>query len=125
MKGAIEGKYHIDGMPVTPYLVPQENGMHMNTQKLFITRNTTQNNTDHILNPFSLKIQQSDLPFNFSLLPYTSEELENATHIEELPLERRAVLVIAGCVAVLTVGEVMSNLSTQFLLKKTMISPLS
>lgn len=98
MKGAIEGKYHIDGMPVTPHLVPQENGMHMNTQKLFITRNTTQNNTDHILNPFSLKIQQSDLPFNFSLLPYTSEELENATHIEELPLERRAVLVIAGCV---------------------------
>ena len=85
-------------MPVTPYLVPQENGMHMNTQKLFITRNTTQNNTDHILNPFGLKIQQNDLPFNFSLLPYTSEELENATHIEELPLERRAVLVIAGCV---------------------------
>ncbi len=28
----------------------------------------------------------------------TAEELENATHIEELPLVRRTVLVIAGAV---------------------------
>ena len=37
-------------------------------------------------------------PFAFSCLPYTAEELENATHIEELPLARRTVLVVAGAV---------------------------
>src|SRR5699024_12853928 len=42
--------------------------------------------------------RSSDLPFAFSCLPYTAEELENATHIEELPLARRTVLVIAGVV---------------------------
>lgn len=85
------------GLPVTKYLVPQENGMHMQTNELVITRNSTQNNADKD-GDFSLKITQTKQPFNFSLLPYTAEELENATHIEELPLARRSVLVIAGAV---------------------------
>ncbi|ALJ24251.1 beta-galactosidase [Lactobacillus gallinarum] len=98
MAGAKEGKFHIDGLPVTEYLVPQENGMHMQTKKLTINRETTQNNADRTNEKFSLSIQQAEKPFNFSCLPYTAEELENATHIEELPLVRRTVLVIAGVV---------------------------
>lgn len=98
MAGAKEGKFHIDGLPVTEYLVPQENGMHMQTKKLTINRETTQNNADRTNEKFSLSIQQAEKPFNFSCLPYTAEELENATHIEELPLVRRTVLVIAGAV---------------------------
>lgn len=98
MAGAHEGNYHVDGLPVTKYLVPQENGMHMATKQLSITREITENNADHSTEPFTLKIGQSEKPFNFSCLPYTAEELESATHIEELPLARRTVLVIAGAV---------------------------
>ncbi|EEJ72837.1 beta-galactosidase small subunit [Lactobacillus ultunensis] len=97
MAGASHGNFHIQGLPVTKYLVPQENGMHMQTNKLTITRNTTQNNAD-TFGKFNLTIQQDKQPFNFSCIPYTAEELENATHIEELPLPRRTVLVIAGAV---------------------------
>ncbi|MBW8008615.1 beta-galactosidase small subunit [Lactobacillus helveticus] len=98
MAGAKEGKFHIDGLPVTEYLVPQESGMHMQTKKLTINRETTQNNVYRTNEKFSLSIQQAEKLFNFSCLPYTAEELENATHIEELPLVCRTVLVIAGAV---------------------------
>ncbi|WP_308557134.1 beta-galactosidase small subunit [uncultured Lactobacillus sp.] len=98
MAGAQEGKFYIDGLPVTKYLVPQENGMHMQTKMLNIFRSTTLNNADQDGEDFNLKISQKQSPFNFSCLPYTAEELENATHIEELPLARRTVLVIAGAV---------------------------
>ena len=96
MAGAEYGTYHIDGLPVTKYLVPQENGMHMQTDDLTITRTNTQNNADNSNDEFSLKISKADKPFNFSCLSYTAEELENSTHIEELPLARRTVLLIAG-----------------------------
>lgn len=98
MAGAKHGTFHVEGLPVTKYLVPQENGMHMQTEALKITRSTTMNNADKDGEEFSLSITQDKQPFNFSLLPYTAEELENATHIEELPLPRRTVLVIAGAV---------------------------
>lgn len=98
MAGGQMGDYHIDGMPITPYLVPQEMGMHMHTTALSVTRETTQNNADHDDQPFSLKIHQDQGPFNFSLLPYTAEELESVTHDEELPLVRGPVLVIADAV---------------------------
>ncbi len=98
MAGAKEGTYTVKGLPVAKYLVPQENGMHMATDWATITRNTTQNNADHSHAPFSLTVAKADQPFNFSCLPYTAEELENATHIEELPLARRTVLVVAGAV---------------------------
>lgn len=98
MAGAQPGTYHVDGLPVTPYLVPQECGMHMVTEQLTIQRWTTQNNADQATRPFELTIEQDQQPFNFSLLPYTAEELENATHQEELPAARRTVLVVAGAV---------------------------
>ena len=98
MAGGKPGTYKVAGLPVTPYLVPQECGMHMSTDWLKITRNSTQNNADNNNQPFTLTIKKDIKKFNFSCLPYTAEELENATHIEELPLERRTVLVIAGAV---------------------------
>lgn len=98
MAGGIKGTYHIDGLPVDKYLVPQEMGMHMANSSLTIQRSTTQNNADPDLHPFNLQIAQDDKAFNFSLLPYTAEELENATHIEELPPARRTVLVVAAAV---------------------------
>lgn len=98
LAGGQEGTYHVDGLPLTPYLVPQEMGMHMRTSALKVTRETTQNNADLHPQRFTLKFVQIDQPFNFSLLPYTAEELENATHIEELPAARRTVLVVAGAV---------------------------
>lgn len=98
MAGATKGSFHVNGLPVTKYLVPQEMRMHMNTEELAITRNSTLNNADHSSEPFNLHFRQVEKPFAFSCLPYTAEELENATHIEELPLPRRTVLVIAGAV---------------------------
>ncbi|MGN1279657.1 MAG: beta-galactosidase small subunit, partial [Limosilactobacillus sp.] len=98
MAGAEHGTFKVTGLPVAKYLVPQENGMHMATDWVKITRDTTQNNADHDRTPFSLKVAKAGQPINFSCLPYTAEELENATHIEELPLARRTVLVVAGAV---------------------------
>lgn len=98
MAGAKHGQFTVTGLPVTKYLVPQENGMHMATDWVKITRDSTQNNADKSRDPFSLMVTKTDKPFAFSCLPYTAEELENATHLEELPLARRTVLVIAGAV---------------------------
>lgn len=98
MAGGQHGTFKVKGLPVAKYLVPQENGMHMASDWVKITRQTTQNNADHSDQPFSLKVVKDQDSFAFSCLPYTAEELENATHIEELPLERRTVLVIAGAV---------------------------
>ena len=72
--------------------------MHMATKWVKITRQTTLNNADHDDQPFSLTFKAANGDFAFSALPYTSEELENATHQEELPPARRTVLVIAGTV---------------------------
>ncbi|UWF44993.1 beta-galactosidase small subunit [Lactiplantibacillus plantarum] len=98
LAGATHGQFHVDNLPVTPYLVPQECGMHMQTEQVTVTRSTTQNNADHDNTPFSLTFSQADAPFAFSCLPYTAAELENATHMEELPLARRTVLSIYGAV---------------------------
>lgn len=98
MAGATKGQFEVAGMPVTPYLVPQECGMHMATDWVTVTRATTLNNADPDLSPFSLKFSALDKPFEFSCLPYTSSELENATHQEELPPIHRTVMTIAGAV---------------------------
>lgn len=95
LAGAAYGIYNIDGVPVTPYLVPQECGMHMQTKWVKIDRDTVKNNADRRTNLFSIRISSED-SFAFSCLPYTAEELENATHMEELPVARRTVLCILG-----------------------------
>lgn len=98
MAGGKPGTYEVTGLPVTKYLVPQENGMHMATKWVKLTRASTLNNADPDKEPFSLLFKANKHDFAFSALPYTSEELENATHHEELPPARRTVLVIAGAV---------------------------
>lgn len=96
LAGGIPGKYKIAGLPVTPYLVPQDYGMHMQTKWLVITRDQTLNNSDQCRKEFSLRFEAIDGDFAFSALPYKAEELENATHIEELPVARRTVLMMLG-----------------------------
>ncbi|MTV82333.1 beta-galactosidase small subunit [Secundilactobacillus folii] len=98
MAGAVPGTYTVDGLPVTKYLIPEECGMHMATKQVTVTRNQTLNNADRSDAPFSLTFEQDEAPFAFSCLPYTAEELENATHYEELPAPRRTVLTVFGAV---------------------------
>ena len=86
------------GLPVTPYLVPQDCGMHMNTDWLDIYRTTSQNNCADAPCQSCLRVAATDHPFAFSCLPYTAQELENATHHEELPPVRRTVLCVYGAV---------------------------
>ncbi len=97
MAGGVPGVYEVKGLPVTPYMVPQECGMHMETKWVEIKRSTQLAN--HVAPAASsLKIAMDDKPFAFSCLPYTAEELENATHHEELPPARRTVLCVYGAV---------------------------
>ncbi len=96
MAGGIPGTYHVDGLPVAPFMVPQECGMHMATKSVTVNRDLTLNNADRSRDTFRLTFKQTDKPFAFTCLPYTPEELENATHIEELPLKRRTIFTVYG-----------------------------
>lgn len=96
--GGISGIYDVFGLPVTPYLVPQECGMHMDTDWVEIYRDSAASNVKQEQKTSTLKISSDHAKFAFSCLPYTAEELENATHQEELPPERRTVLCILGAV---------------------------
>ncbi len=96
MAGGEKGIYEISGLPVTPYLVPQDCGMHMNTRSLTVYRSTELDNTHKEKQTTSLRFELDGLAF--SCLPYTACELENATHMEELPPARRTVLCIYGAV---------------------------
>ena len=103
MAGGELGTYEVKGLPVTPYLVPQDCGVHMETELLTVKRSATLDNTSQReTNPdqenFSLTFEKKDAPFAFTCLPYTSQELENATHQEELPPARRTVVCILGAV---------------------------
>lgn len=96
--GGVEGVYEVEGMPVAPYLVPQECGMHVETEWVEIYRRTELDNRKKEWKKTGLRICMVDMPFAFSCLPYTAEELENATHHEELPPVRRTVLSVLGAV---------------------------
>lgn len=96
--GGVPGIYNVDGLPVTNYLVPQECGMHMDTEWVEVYRSTVLDNRSQEKQVTALKFSAIDSKFAFSCLPYTAEELENATHHEELPPARRTVLCIMGAV---------------------------
>lgn len=101
MEGGIEGIYEIEGLPVTPYLVPQDCGMHMGTKWLEVNRNTCLDNRKKAREDnriHTLRFEAGEDSFAFSCLPYTAQELENATHEEELPSARRTVVCILGAV---------------------------
>ena len=105
MAGGIPGVYKIDGLPVTKYLVPQDCNVHMDTKWVKVYRNSTLNNADKNnrtgaaeRETFGLEFRAAEENFAFSCIPYTAEELENATHHEELPPARRTVVSILGAV---------------------------
>ncbi len=101
--------------------------MHMETKWVELTRNQTLDNTDKDQEDFSLRFEQQDTPFAFSALPFKAEELEQATHIEELPPERRTVLTIFAKVrgvGVSIAGERMLSHLTESAAKRTMKSAL-
>ena len=96
--GASEGVYEVKDLGLTPYLVPQECGMHMDTDWVEVARHTSLNNSRTDGSIQTLRIDKTDKAFAFSCLPYTAEEIENATHHEELPPARRTVLCVYGAV---------------------------
>lgn len=96
--GGVPGVYEVEGLPVTPYLVPQDCGMHMDTKWVEVYRSRVLDNTGKGKETSALRFEADEKEFAFSCLPYTAGELENATHQEELPLERRTVLCIYGAV---------------------------
>ncbi len=98
MAGAAKGVYEINDLSLTPYLVPQECGMRMNTEWLEVIRHTSLNNSRKDSSAQRLRIEKNENTFAFSCLPYTASEIENATHHEELPPARRTVLCVYGAV---------------------------
>lgn len=108
MAGGVPGIYEVEGLPVTPHLVPQDCGMHMDSKWVRVHPGSAMSNVTK--GPLalsargccggedSLEIHMADTPFAFSCLPYTAQELENATHQEELPPARRTVLCVLGAV---------------------------
>lgn len=99
MAGGIKGYYTVEGLHVTPYLVPQDCGVHMETDYAIIYRDLMLKNTKQDGKTYGLKFESCGRhKFAFSCLPYTAEELENATHQEELPPARRTVMSVLGAV---------------------------
>lgn len=96
--GAKEGIYEVSDLSLTPYLVPQECGMRMDTEWLEVTRHTGLDNSRTDSSFQILRIEKNDRRFAFSCLPYTASEIENALHQEELPQARRTVLCVYGAV---------------------------
>ena len=98
MAGAVKGVYEINDLSLTPYLVPQECCMRMETDWLEVTRHTSLDNSRKDNSAQTLRIEKKNDTFAFSCLPYTASEIENATHHEELPPARRTVLCVYGAV---------------------------
>lgn len=96
--GAVKGVYEVKDLSLTPYLVPQDCNMHMDTDWVEITRHTSLDNSRTECVPQTLKIGSTEKPFAFSCIPYTASEIEDATHHEELPPARRTVLCVYGAV---------------------------
>lgn len=97
-KGAHEGIYVIDDLSLTPYLVPQECGVHMDTHHVKVYRRKSLDNSRDDAFEQELTFEKFGNTFSFSCLPYTAPEIENATHHEELPPARRTVLCVYGAV---------------------------
>ena len=80
-KGAILGQYEYNVQEnMTQYLYPQECGLRTGVQKLEVTNGR-----------YSLLIEGN---IEFSALPYTPFEIENAKHQDELPIPYQTVLCI-------------------------------
>lgn len=99
MAGGIPGVYEVEGLPVTPYMVPQDCGMHMQTKWVEVYRSAVLDNSCREKRETGLCFRAEEgKRIAFACLPYTALELENATHHEELPPARRTVLTVLGAV---------------------------
>lgn len=96
--GAVKGIYEIADLSLTPYLVPQECGLRMDTAWVDVVRHTSLNNSRNDDVAQKLRFEAADSLLSFSCLPYTATEIENATHHEELAPARRTVLCVYGAV---------------------------
>ena len=70
MAGGVPGEYTVEGMPVTPYLVPQDCGMHMRTERVTVTRDAVLDNARRgDRSEFSLTFAQGEdgVPFAFCI----------------------------------------------------------
>lgn len=84
-KGGVFGR-HEERPHVPAYLVPQECGCHVDTRSV----------TLHMADGKLLSFEAADKTFAFSAIPYTPQQLEQAAHIEELPIPVRTVVTVCG-----------------------------
>ena len=63
--GAQKGIYEVTDLSLTPYLVPQECGMRMDTEWLEISRHTSLDNSRTDQSPQTLRIEKKDKEFAF------------------------------------------------------------
>lgn len=96
--GAEKGVFEIPDLSLTPYLVPQDCGMRMDTEWVEVVRHKGLDRSKKDVSAHKLRFEKEDTEFSFSCLPYTASEIENATHQEELPPARRTVLCVYGAV---------------------------
>lgn len=96
--GASKGVFVVDDLSLTPYLVPQECGMRMDTSSVKVYRHKSLDNSRDDDFEQELTFEKVGKEFAFSCLPYTASEIENATHHEELPPARRTVFCVYGAV---------------------------
>ena len=73
--------------------------MHMQTKWVEVYRSTVLDNSCKERRETGLRFcAEEGKTIAFACLPYTAQELENATHHEELPPARRTVLTVLGAV---------------------------
>ena len=84
-RGGVFG-WHREQPHIPPYLAPQECGCHVDARALLL----------RAPDGGRLALEMVDSPFAFSALPYTPQQLEQAAHVEELPVPVRTVVTLCG-----------------------------
>lgn len=78
--------FHQEKPHIPPYLVPQECGGHEDTHEVTLALDTGD----------TLHIVSTGVPFGFSAIPYTPQQLEQAFHAYELPEPSHTIVTIYG-----------------------------
>ena len=86
-KGGVFG-CHEEVPHIAPALVPQDCGLHMDTQQVVL----------QLADGSKLTLEQTGEQFAFSALPNTAQEIEAAQHISELPNTGRTSITVLGAV---------------------------
>ena len=84
-KGGVFG-CHAETPHIEPALVPQDCGLHMDTQQVCL----------QLANGKTLTIEQTGEAFAFSALPNTAQQIEAAQHLCELPETGRTSITVLG-----------------------------